>query len=190
MQQWNLTLECEVAKNTALRASSVGNKGTNIDRQDNLNDPGLGPGVVQLRRPYQPFGNINYYESGANSFLSQIQLGVMRRLADGLSFQAEYQFNKSLSEQPYGIGAPTNPFYARLDWGNADSIRTHYVIINFTYDLPFGKGRQFSLRGVKDKVFGGWQVAGISSLATAKPFSLTFNSTEVSRPTSRTALHR
>src|SRR5256885_13245038 len=55
------------------------------------------------------------------------------------------------SEQPYGIGAPTNPFYARLDWGNADSIRTHYVIINFTCDLPFGKGRHYALSGVKDR---------------------------------------
>ncbi len=185
MQQWNFTLEGEVAKNTALRASYVGNKGTNIDRQDNLNDPGPGPGVVQLRRPYQPFGTINYYESGANNFLNEIQLGVMRRLAAGLSFQAEYQFNKSLSEQPYGIGAPTDPFNARLDWGNADSIRTHYVVINFTYDLPFGKGRHFALSGVEDKILGGWQVAGISSLGTGQPFSVTFNSTVVGWPSSR-----
>ena len=146
---------------------------------------GTAPGVVQLRRPYQPFGNINNYESGANSFLSQAQFGVVRRISAGLSFQAEYQFNKSLTEQPFGIAAPTNPFYARLDWGNADFIRTHYVIINFTCDLPFGKGRHYSLSGVKDIAFGGWQVAGISSLGTGQPFSVTFNSTVVGWPSSR-----
>jgi hypothetical protein len=96
-----------------------------------------------------------------------------------------YQLNKSLSEQPYGIGAPTDPFNARLDWGNADSIRTHYVVINFTYDLPFGKGRHFSLSGIQDKILGGWQVAGISSLGTGQPFSVTFNSTVVGWPSSR-----
>jgi hypothetical protein len=109
----------------------------------------------------------------------------MRRLAAGFSFQAEYQFNKSLSENQYGISAPTDPFYARLDWGNADSIRTHFVVINFTYELPFGKGRRFSLSGVRDKILGGWQVAGISSLGTGQPFSVTFNSTVVGWPSSR-----
>jgi hypothetical protein len=185
MQQWNFTLEGAVAKNTAVRISYLGNKGTHIDRQDNLNDPGPGPGVVQVRRRYQPFGTINYYESGANTFLSQIQVGVVRRVAAGLSFQAEYQFNKSLSEQPYGIGAPTDVFNARLDWGNADSIRTHYATINFTYELPFGKGRQYTLSGVADKILGGWQLASIASLGTGQPFSVTFNSTVVGWPSSR-----
>ncbi len=185
MQQWNFSLEGQVADNTALRVSYVGNKGTHLDRQDNLNDPGPGPGVVQLRRRYQPFGNVNYYESGANSFLSQIQLGLVRRLAGGLTFQAEYQFNKSLTEQPFGISPPTNPFNARLDWGNADSIRTHYVTINYTYDLPFGKGRRYALSGVRDLVLGGWQLAGISSLGTGQPFSVTFTSTVVGWPSSR-----
>ncbi|HYM13045.1 MAG TPA: carboxypeptidase regulatory-like domain-containing protein [Bryobacterales bacterium] len=185
MQQWNFTLEGEVAKNTSVRASYLGNKGTHLGRQLNLNDPGPAPGVVQPRRPYQPWGNINYYESGANSFLNQVQFGVVRRFASGFSFQAEYQFSKELSEQPYGISAPTSPFNARLDWGNADFVRTHYVIMNYSYDLPFGKGRRFALAGVADKVFGGWQIAGISSLGTGQPFSVTFNSTVVGWPSSR-----
>ena len=185
MEQWNLTLEGEVAKNTSVRASYVGNKGTHLGRQLNINDPGPAPGVVQPRRPYQPFGTINYYESGANSFLSQVQLGMARRLASGLSFGAEYQFSKELSEQPFGISAPTSPFNARLDWGNADFVRTHYVILNYTYDLPFGKGRHFAFSGLSDKIFGGWQIAGISSLGTGQPFSVTFNSTVVGWPSSR-----
>ncbi|MDQ6678358.1 MAG: TonB-dependent receptor, partial [Acidobacteriota bacterium] len=185
MQQWNFTVEGEVFKNTALRASYVGNKGTHLDRQLNLNDPGPAPGVVQLRRPYQPFGNINYFESGANSILNQIQLGATRRFAQGLSFGVEYQYSKELNEQPFGIAAPTNPFNARMDRGNADFIRRHYVIINYTYLLPFGNGRRFPLSGFADRVLGGWQLAGISSLGTGQPFSVTFTSSTVGWPSSR-----
>jgi hypothetical protein len=38
---------------------------------------------------------------------------------------------------------------------------------------------------VRDKILGGWQVAGISSLGTGQPFSVTFNSTVVGWPSSR-----
>jgi hypothetical protein len=38
---------------------------------------------------------------------------------------------------------------------------------------------------VQDKILGGWQVAGISSLGTGQPFSVTFNSTVVGWPSSR-----
>jgi hypothetical protein len=188
MQQWNFTLEGEVLKNTALRASYVGNKGTHLDRQLNLNDPGPAPGVVQLRRPYQPYATINYYESGANSSLNQLQLGAVRRLAAGLSFEVEYQLTHELNEQPYGIAAPTDPFNTHLDWGNADFIRRNYATINLTYDLPFGKGRRFSLSGIKDKLLGGWQLASISSLGSGQPFSVTFTSTTVGWPSSRANL--
>jgi outer membrane receptor protein involved in Fe transport len=188
MQQWNFTLEGEVFKNTALRASYVGNKGTHLDRRLNLNDPGPAPGIVQLRRPYQPYADINYYESGANSILNQLQLGAVRRLTTGLSFAVEYQLSHELNEQPFGIAAPTSPFNAHLDWGNADFISRNYATINFTYDLPFGKGRYISLSGIKDKLFGGWQLASISSVGSGQPFSVTFTSTTVGWPSSRANL--
>ena len=185
MQQWNFTLEGEVLKNTAVRASYVGNKGTHLDRDLNLNDPGPGPGVVQLRRPYQPFGTINYYESGANSLMNQLQLGVLRRFSSGLSFELEYQFSKELNEQPYGISAPTDPFNARLDWGNSDLIRRHFATLSYTYELPFGKGRRFDMSGIRNTLLGGWEIAGISTMGSGLPFSVTFTSTTVGWPSSR-----
>jgi hypothetical protein len=179
MQQWNFTLEGEVIHNTALRASYVGNKGTHLDRQLNLNDVPFAPGVVQPRRPYQPFGVINYYASGRNSILNQLQLGAIRRLSHGLSFQVEYQLSKGLGEQQYGITAPTDFRNARYDRGNADFVRRHITTANYTYDLPFGKGRTFDLSGLTNGLFGGWQLSGIFSFGSGEPYSVTFNSTTV-----------
>ena len=87
MQEWNFTLEGEVLRNTVLRASYVGNKGTHLDRNININDPVPAPGNIRPRRPYQPFGTIAYRESGRNSVTEQLQLGARRRFAAGLSFQ-------------------------------------------------------------------------------------------------------
>lgn len=188
MQQWNLTLEGEVLKDTALRVSYIGNKGTHLDEQLNLDDPGPGPGVVQLRRPYQPWSTVNYYTSSIWSITNQLEVGAVRRLRQGMSFQAQYQFTRGFTLQPYGVVAPTDPFDPALDYGNADFIRRNYVAINYTYDLPFGKNRHFALSGAADLLLGGWQLASIASAGTGQPYSVTFTSTVVGWPSSRANL--
>lgn len=185
LQEWNFTIEGEVLRNTSVRASYVGNKGTHLDRNININDPVPAPGLVQPRRPYQPFGVIAYRESGRNSIMQQMQLGARRRFASGLSFQFEYQYSNGLSEQPFGITAPMDSFRAFLDRGHADMIPHHVTTANYTYDLPFGRGRAFQLSGFADKVFGGWQLAGILGFGSGQPFSVTFDSTVTGWPSNR-----
>jgi len=43
----------------------------------------------------------------------------------------------------------------------------------------------FQLRGIADKLLGGWQLTGITSFGTGEPFSVTFNSTVLGWPSSR-----
>jgi hypothetical protein len=185
LQEWNFTIEGEVLGNTGLRASYVGSKGTHLDRNIMINDPVPAPGTVQSRRPFQPFGPIAYRESGRNSIANQLQLGARRRFAAGLSFQIEYQYTNALSEQPFGITAPMDSFRAYLDRGPADFIPHHVTTVNYTWDLPFGRGQAFELSGVADKIFGGWQLAGIMGIGSGQPFSVTFNSTVTGWPSNR-----
>ena len=103
----------------------------------------------------------------------------------GLSFQVEYQYSNGLSEQPFGITAPMDSFRAYLDRGHADMIPHHVTTANYTYDLPFGKGRSIALSGIADKVFGGWQLAGIFGIGSGQPFSVTFDSTVTGWPSNR-----
>lgn len=185
LQQWNFTIEGEVLRNTGVRASYVGSKGTHLDRNININDPIPAPGTIQPRRPYQPFGTIAYRESGRNSITNQIQLGARKRFSSGLSFQLEYQYTNALSEQPFGISAPMDSFRAYLDRGHADFIAHHVTTANYTYDLPFGAGRKFALSGVADKVLGGWQIAGIFGFGSGQPYSITFDSAVTGWPSNR-----
>jgi hypothetical protein len=185
MQQWNFTIEGEVLPNTALRASYVGNKGTHLDRNIQINDPIPAPGAVQPRRPFQPFGAIAYRESGRNSIAHQMQLGAIRRLSGGLSFQFEYQYTNALGEQPFGIEAPMDSFRAYLDRGHADFVRHHVATANYTWDLPFGRGRAIPLSGVTDRILGGWRLSGIIGVGSGEPFSVLFTSTTTGWPSNR-----
>ncbi len=185
-QQWNMTLEYEVLRNTAVRASYVGNRGTHLPVAFQLNVPPPAPGPIQPRRPFQPWGNIGYQESTRNSIMHQMQLSAQRRRAAGVAFEIEYQFSRALGGQVYGEAVMDNR-NARLDRGNLDYIRRHFTKINYIYDLPLGKGRRFlsSLPSFADKILGGWQLAGIISLATGQPYSVTFTSTLQGMPSSR-----
>jgi hypothetical protein len=109
----------------------------------------------------------------------------VRRFATGFSFQFEYQYTQALGEQPFGITPPTDNRNAALDRGHADFVRRHLATANYVYNLPFGRGRHFALAGVADKIFGGWQLSGITSFGTGEPYSVTFTSTVLGWPSSR-----
>lgn len=185
-QQWNTTFEYELLPNLAVRASYLGNKGTHLEQSFNLNDPPPAPGQVQPRRPFQPWGAITYIESGRDSITHQMQLGAVKRFSSGLAFEFEYQFTRALGPQTYGQ-PPMDNRNVRLDRGNLDFIQKHYWTGNYTYDLPFGKGKRWleSLSGPADKLIGGWRLSGITSYGSGQPYSVTFTSTVLGWPSSR-----
>jgi hypothetical protein len=45
--------------------------------------------------------------------------------------------------------------------------------IESTYQLPFGKGRRFNLRGLPNAILGGWQLGGMFAAQSGVPLSIT-----------------
>jgi len=179
-QQWNLTLEREVLRNLTIRASYVGNKTSHLNWYNyNLNLPMEQVGSpVQPRRPYQPWGTINYAASGGDSNFHALQLEATRRFTNGLSFEVNYAWNRSLDNVPIS-STPMNPYRADLDKGNSDLVRRHVLGGAFTYELPFGASKRFLDRGgLVNVLAGGWQVSSITVLQTGVPLSVTFNATQ------------
>jgi hypothetical protein len=146
----------------------------------------MSPGPVQPRRPFQPWGPVTYWESGRNSFLHQVQVGLIRRYTSGFAVQAEYQFSRALNEFTFG-DAPINNQNLRYDRGNQDSIRRHWFVTNYVFDLPLGKGRRWlsGVSGLASKLVGGWQLSGITSVGTGQPYSVTFTATQLGWLSSR-----
>ena len=178
VQQWNATLEHQFTNNWAARATYAGSQTHHLQWFfGDLNVPAKQtPNVpIQNQRPYQPWATIYATRSGGVQNMNQMQLELTKRFSNGLMFQAEYQWTRSLDNVDASYG-PMNPNYPGLDYGNSSSIRRHVLVFNYLYELPFGRGKQF-LGGINkwaDGIVGGWQVSGITNYMTGTPFSVGF----------------
>jgi hypothetical protein len=180
-QQWSLSVERELFGSLGLRASYVGNKTSHLTW---YNKPGnlpltQGPGTIQSRRPYQPWSDISVLDPGGDSTLHQLQLEAIQRYKNGLNFQLEYSWNRSLDNVPI-TGGTEDPYNFRRDRGNSDQIRRHIFSAAYGYELPFGPGKRlFNSTGAAKYLISGWEIGGITYLRTGQPFSVTFNSSTV-----------
>ncbi len=126
----------------------------------------------------------NAVVNGADSTYHALQVDLRRR-GKGVDFQANYTFSKALSN---GVGDDSNRFEPLLDLespslerGRSPFDLTHAIKANGSWDIPFGRGRKFELRGIADKAFGGWVVSGIMSYTSGTAFSVFSNRGTVNR---------
>jgi hypothetical protein len=123
-------------------------------------------------------GVANLFTNGAKYRYNSLQAEFRRRFTKGLSMQANYTFQKTLTN---GIGTSqtlVEPFLdnARpgLEYARADYDQTHIIKLNSVYELPFGNGRTFlsGSKGVVDAIIGGWQVSPILTISSGAPISI------------------
>jgi len=177
VQQWNLTLEQQFGNNWAARASYVGAQ-THHDLwyAGDINRPNSTlPNVpLQAQRPYQPWSQINDTHTGGKANLNQLQLELNKRLSTGFLIQAQYSYTRSMDDVPL-VGGTQNPNNYNADYGNSDSIPRQVLVVNYLYDIPFGRGRTFNISSrLLDEVAGGWSLSGITTYRTGAPFSVSF----------------
>ncbi|HEX8287943.1 MAG TPA: TonB-dependent receptor [Pyrinomonadaceae bacterium] len=117
-------------------------------------------------------GQLNY---------NALQMEVRRRFRQGLSFQVNYTFQKTLGDVFGDDGSADQNRIAllqdnenpKLNYGRTDFDRTHTLNANAVYELPFGRGKRFlNQGGWVDKVFGGFQISSIVNLSSGAPLSV------------------
>jgi hypothetical protein len=182
--QWNVTLERQVAQNTAVRVSYVGMNSYRLNTTVNLNQiaPSAAPYVpspyVDPRAPFPNWGIIYSTENGGFQNYQAMQAQVNHRTDSGLSFQANYTWAHDLSdaqgdaptafagETAYGL-AVLDRFALGLNRGNVEGVRRQRFLLTGAYELPFGKGRRWSSQSrVVNGIFGGWSVNTVTLLET------------------------
>jgi hypothetical protein len=103
---------------------------------------------------------------------------AIQRYSNGLSFQIEYSWTRSLDDVPV-VGGPQDPYNARIDRGNSDQMRRHVFTATYSYELPFGPKKRFlNHNAALGYIVGGWQLSGITYLRTGPPFSVSFTATQ------------
>ncbi|MGI8467894.1 MAG: carboxypeptidase regulatory-like domain-containing protein [Pyrinomonadaceae bacterium] len=106
-----------------------------------------------------------------------LQAEVRRRFTNGFSLQANYTFQKTLTNVPdegqNRQGELQDNGNPGLNIGRPDYDRTHTFNFNAIYELPFGKGkRYFTGGGLSDKIFGGFQIQTIVNLVSGPPLGI------------------
>ncbi len=134
--------------------------------------------VTTRPNPYLGAGFFWYTEG--NSSYNALQLDVSRRLTRGLEFRANYTWSKNLDMNSALTGAQGNNQAQMIldrndlsrDWGPSALNATNQGSISWIYSLPFGRGgRWLTDGGLSDKLIGGWQFDGITTLLSGFPFT-------------------
>jgi hypothetical protein len=140
------------------------------------------------RRPYENtvYGGLERWQNTGWGNSNGIQLELERRYSKGFSYQLFYVMDNAFKAGGDGYSATSNipelnqqlpgvlpaDIDARnrlLNYQRDTSIPKHRVRWNFLVDLPFGRGKPV-LGGAGawlNRLVGGWQIAGIGSLASS-----------------------
>jgi hypothetical protein len=194
-QQYNLTLEYQLFKNTSVSAAYVGHNATHLVAPTDWNQPFPGVGDpsnwvnFNLRRPLSgvlpAVTQISGTESWGVSRYNALQINGRQRLTKGFEYLLSYTWSKTMTDNLgyYGStgvaaqGAYSANNYDRhgYNYGPAFFDATHNFVWAGTYELPIGKGRAFGngWHPVTNAILGGWDVSSIVSTHTGFPVTIT-----------------
>ena len=182
IRQYNLNLQYEFAPRWVLEVGYVGSSGINLlDYNHNVNtallasasDPinGLTTTTVAnvaLRTPYigyAPAGLQGTDFDGISNYNS-LQVTVRKQFSHGLTLQGNYTWSKSLTDLTVDSANSNNASNLNQQYGPSYFNRPQRFIINYSYDLPFGKHE-----GFLGKLLEGWNVSGVTTIQDGAPMT-------------------
>ena len=202
IEQASASIERQLGSTTVIEVGYTGAWGHNLDRSHLVNNATPSPLPLQPRRPYQtitfvpgtelpdtwpiqsmtfPVGPINLLEFTAHSNYNAGYVQAKRRLANGLSFLANYTYAKSLSDSPSFRSPGMEPEVAQNqydlsnEWGPASCDIRHRFVASLIYQLPLtsqaAPGANAMTR-IGKWIVGDWQVAAIHQMQTGFPFTV------------------
>jgi hypothetical protein len=168
----NLANPVFMVNNESLLTTTVANPFYHLN-----NNPTLVPGTLynqqtvgfgSLLSKYPQYGVGNLVEPGmccAPERYNSIELKAQRTFSKGFNLLFTYVYIREKTEQN---NLTDYDYYANLfQWVDSNQPR-HKFNAAGTYQLPFGKGRQYlnTVPTVADYIIGGWQLTGLLSLSS------------------------
>jgi Carboxypeptidase regulatory-like domain len=184
--QWNLTVERQLASNDSLRVSYVGMHSYRLNITEDLNQihASTTPYAVPAgmyddpRARYQNWFTLYSTFNAGEANYNALQVGESHRMSHGLYFDANYTLAKNLADNQgdnptafagevnYGVPI-ADRFNVRSDYGNVEGTRRQRFLFTALYQLPIGQGRSFlNTGGWTNRVLGGWELTSITLLET------------------------
>ena len=145
----------------------------------------------QLLRPYPQYTGVTESNLGRQDYdYNSLQIQAQKRFRQGGTILASYTWSKSIGNFDSSASWLEASQLANIQNNNnlqAEKAVNGFdvpqrLLVSYTYDLPFGKGRQFlgSVHGVADKLVSGWGINGISTFQEGFPLTLNTSSNPLS----------
>lgn len=129
-------------------------------------DPLLQPGMCGWT------SSIQYNGNNQNTEFDALQVKLNQRPYKGLSLNANYQWASAFSDNSnYWTWSHSIPHM------RDSNVRNQQLLAYGSYDLPFGKGKQFApgANYAANLLIGGWQMSSVVNWAGGLPFTLGYN---------------
>jgi hypothetical protein len=172
--EWNTTFQREVMRNTTVELGYVGRRGLHNQRKRNINQ--LLPGTLQANpginanalRPYLGYGIVDISENSGRSRYNGLQLSVQHRFTAGLQFGLSYTYSHARDDGSSLTDVLPNAYSNAGYYGLSDFDRTHVLVANYIYELPFFKNG----KSVAHYALGGWEISGVNQAQSGVPLSV------------------
>ena len=183
-EQWHLGIDQQLLSMLLLELEYAGSAAKHLVLCFNPNEVQPGPGLEASRRLLQPIASVSNMlqcDPRNRSTYHAGTLKLQKRFSNGYQFLVSYTYGKSLdygSSAASGGGAVGNgQTITNMDaWhGPSGYDVRHRAVISYVYELPFGTGRRWMSEsgGLMQAVVGGWQLSGITTMTTGRPFTVT-----------------
>jgi hypothetical protein len=163
-QDYNVSVQGEVMRNTVLEVGYVGTKGTHLLGDIDINQPTVAtrvanPGVgINAIAPYVGYSLITSRAPVFTSNYNSLQVSLNRRLSHGLLLGASYTWSKLLTTNPLDRALLVYDTYNLKQSYGLSSLNTPQILVlSYVYQLPFYRNQNGGL----GRVLGGWELSGI-----------------------------
>jgi Carboxypeptidase regulatory-like domain len=127
------------------------------------------------------FSENGFYTNKGFSTYHALLMSLQKNFSNGLQFDFNYTWSHSVDNTSLfangqgntgvgGIGLVCDVVRPRECRANSDFDQAHTITADYSYQLPFGRGRQFlgNVPRLVNEAVGGWNVSGISSFHTGQ----------------------
>jgi hypothetical protein len=192
VEQYNVNVQRAFSSRAVATIGYVGSHGVHLWREADVNtaypltpDGTRFAPVANPQRRNPNFANIRMKMADGESFYNAAVFGLQSRVGAGFRAQLSYTYGKSTDDQSSSLGRnefangqarSVDPYNRLLNRGRSDFDIRHNLSINFTYDVPFGTGRDHGAGApaVLRALLGGWQMSGILTAQSGIPVSPIF----------------
>jgi hypothetical protein len=182
IRQYNLNVQYEFLPRWVLELGYVGSSGINLlDYNHNVNTASLASaanpvngitttttGNVLFRVPYVGYAPAGLQATGFDgiSNYNSLQVTVRKQLTHGLTFQGSYTWSKSMTDIISDSANSNNASNLAQQYGPSYFNRPQRFIINYSWDIPFGKHN-----GALGLLTSGWNLSGVTTIQDGAPMS-------------------